>query len=204
MNPEQLVPCCCKVCAEQEIPEFFELSKLEKFVTKSRTKVTCDNVQDVSIAELLEGVVEFRPEPHLYTQEVEFEQAPGTLRSGEAFGRIEDKLGELLRLALEAEREVNIYGPVGAVTTRGDVHQKHAKLEIAANGKKPFLQRTSTLVTIAAGLVAIMLGVWQFFFKSEAPKSAVSTAQVQSARLDTSVVKAAQSDSLRQSAGKVP
>jgi len=62
---------------------------------------------------------------------------------------------------------VRIEGDVGALAGAGDIQQKGVQTKGQADEKKPFLKRTSTIVSIAAGLVAILTGtgIWQFFFK---------------------------------------
>ena len=65
LNLEELVPCCCENCAKLPEPSFFEFTTLQRYIDNERTEITCANensVQDVSIVQLLEGVVERRSE----------------------------------------------------------------------------------------------------------------------------------------------
>ena len=99
----------------------------------------------------------------------------------------------------------NIYGPVGAVTETVDVKELEVHTEEMKNGKKPYLQRTSTIITMAAGLVAILTGIWQFILKSEKAQQESQTAKEQVIQDSTASLveqKAADQDTMIKTAGK--
>ena len=54
----EMVPCICSECrASEGRPHFFPYDRLEKFLSKGKTEVTCDiSVEDVSLLKLLQGV----------------------------------------------------------------------------------------------------------------------------------------------------
>ena len=122
---EELVPCCCEACAGLPEPTFFEMTKLQRYIESGRTKIICDNeksVQDVSIVQLLEGVVDSRAKDEMRIGDRQMEERQ--IFAAGKIDRIEDKLDELLEQAKHTERNVtNIYGPVGAMTETGDVNQ---------------------------------------------------------------------------------
>lgn len=179
---EELVPCCCEACAGLPEPTFFEMTKLQRYIESGRTKIICDNeksVQDVSIVQLLEGVVDSRAKDEMRIGDRQMEERQ--IFAAGKIDRIEDKLDELLEQAKHTERNVtNIYGPVGAMTETGDVNQSEVQTE-KKNGKKPFLKKTSIIISIAAGLLAILTGtgIWQFFFKSEKAEQEPQTVKQQ-------------------------
>lgn len=56
---EEKIPCCCDTCLDPSelLPEFYNLSHLQKAKTKGKTTIECrKSFEDVSISSLLEGV----------------------------------------------------------------------------------------------------------------------------------------------------
>ena len=63
-NPsfKELIPCNCSECKESDTPFLYDYQTLLKFKKKGRTTVVCNNsAEDVSIAGLLEGILDKTP-----------------------------------------------------------------------------------------------------------------------------------------------
>lgn len=188
---EELVPCCCKICSEAEEPAFHEFSLLKKYIEKGRKDITCDNVQDVEIVKLLGEIVEYRHFSGDISEIKKFliEKRLNKSDKPEYYAKREDELLELLKIALlkkEQTLNINQSGEV-VVTESGDVKTQHKNVvEKSENGKKPFLNRTKTLVAILGTLVIATFAALTFWYNSKDKSAPPKPETAQEAPADTS------------------
>ncbi len=60
-NPDarEMIPCICSECSNAKLPHFFEYKKLEKFLDKEKSTITCyESAEDVLIEELIMGMTD--------------------------------------------------------------------------------------------------------------------------------------------------
>ena len=120
LNPEKLIPCNCEVCLELEEPEFFEHSRIEKYIEGNKQEIYCTKAkEDILIKQLLEGVVDekrYSSREHLkYNREKISED--GIVSSLEKLRRSVDRIPETIQRVNKKPWWQTTGGIIGIVAT---------------------------------------------------------------------------------------
>ena len=179
---EPLVPCNCEVCSQSDEPMMYEFSRLQKYIKSGEKKIKCEKgkvFRDVSIMQLLEGVV----------------QAPAEIEREEPFARVErglinkQVLDSIVKLLQEARRtEINISDTKGPVSV-GEKSKAETHITPGQPEKKSNLGKIAAIVGIVSAIVAISgFTIKSCFFdkhQQKPNKEKINAQQMQQAKPDT-------------------